>query len=191
MSRPMSSGSPSAQIIRADCIVSALRSSDTPTNWPRPLRSRSYSADDDAGGDQRRGVVVDHRAVDDLRRAAALALQRAHAGHRLQHLVVAGLVLHRPGLAVAGDRAIDQARIDRAQLLVVDAQPLRARWGGSCAPARRPRAPAAAAAAQPGGLLQVERDAELAAVDADEGAALGLPASTDTCAGCRRRAARP
>ena len=46
MSRPMSSDSPSAQIIRADCMVKALRSSDTPTNWPRPLRSRSYNADD-------------------------------------------------------------------------------------------------------------------------------------------------
>jgi hypothetical protein len=46
MSRPMSSGSPSAQIRRADCIVSALRSSDTPTYWPRPLRSRSNSAED-------------------------------------------------------------------------------------------------------------------------------------------------
>jgi hypothetical protein len=41
-----SSGSPSAQIIRADCMVSALRSSDTPTYWPSPLRSRSYSAED-------------------------------------------------------------------------------------------------------------------------------------------------
>ncbi|KAG1387799.1 hypothetical protein G6F59_016245 [Rhizopus arrhizus] len=45
MSRPMSRGSPSAQTSLADCKASALRNSDTPTNWPRPLRSRSYSAE--------------------------------------------------------------------------------------------------------------------------------------------------
>jgi hypothetical protein len=45
MSRPTSFGSPSAHTMRADCIVSAERSSDTPTYWPWPLFSRSYSAE--------------------------------------------------------------------------------------------------------------------------------------------------
>ena len=45
MSRQISRGSPSAQIMRADCMVSALRSSDTPTYCPCPLRSRSNSAE--------------------------------------------------------------------------------------------------------------------------------------------------
>src|SRR6218665_258920 len=39
-----------------------------------------------------RCVVVHDRAVEDLGRLAPLALQRAHAGHGLQHLVIAGLV---------------------------------------------------------------------------------------------------
>ena len=46
MSRPTSSGSPSAHTSRADCIASALRSSDTATYWPRPVRLRSNSAAD-------------------------------------------------------------------------------------------------------------------------------------------------
>ena len=45
MSRLTSRGSSSPHTRRADCMVSAARSSDTPTCWPRPLFSRSYSAE--------------------------------------------------------------------------------------------------------------------------------------------------
>ena len=45
MSRPTSFASPSAQTIRADCIASAERSSEMPTYWPCPLRSRSNKAE--------------------------------------------------------------------------------------------------------------------------------------------------
>jgi hypothetical protein len=44
MSRHTSRPSPSAQTSRADCIASALRNSEMPTNWPTPLRVRSSSA---------------------------------------------------------------------------------------------------------------------------------------------------
>jgi hypothetical protein len=46
MSRPTARGSPSAQIMRADCMVRALRNREMPTNWPRPLLARSNKAEE-------------------------------------------------------------------------------------------------------------------------------------------------
>jgi hypothetical protein len=61
------------------------------------------------GSEQRRRVIVHYRAINDLRCGPTFALEAANAGHRLQHLVIAGLVAHWPRLAVTGDGAIDQA----------------------------------------------------------------------------------
>ena len=54
------------------------------------------------------------------RKVVALAGDRHQPAHRLDEEVVAGAVGIGPGLAEAGDRAVDQPRVDRAQALVVE-----------------------------------------------------------------------
>jgi hypothetical protein len=71
------------------------------------------------------GQDVDHRQAHLHRSAAGLVVGIArgahHAAHGLEHAVIAGLGRQGAGLAKAGDRAVDQARIDRLQALVVQA----------------------------------------------------------------------
>ena len=55
------------------------------------------------------------------RHVVALAGDAHHAAHALDHEVVAGALAVRPGLAEAGDRAVDEARIDRLQVVVAEA----------------------------------------------------------------------
>jgi len=124
----------------------------------------------DREGEHGGRVEVDRGAVDDLG-ISGLALLDADAGHGLQNLIVAGPILQRTGVAVAGERAIDEARVDRPHALVVDAEPLRH---------GRPEVvhhhvgalDEAAKHAEPARPLQVEADALLVAVDPEEGAAL-------------------
>ena len=81
--------------------------------------------------------------------------------------------MQRPGFAVAGDRAVDQARIERRESLVVDAEAL-----GHAGPevvhehVRRLDQPQQRFAAF--GTLEIEHDAQLAAIDAEERAILRL-----------------
>ena len=122
---------------------------------------------------QGRGVVVHHGAIENLGRPACLALHGAHAGHGLQHLVVARLGLERPAAAIARDAAIDQPRVERGQLRKADAQPL-----GNAGPEVVDQHIGLAHQAQQHGMvglvLQVQHHAPLAAVHAEEGAAFGL-----------------
>ena len=56
-------------------------------------------------------------------RSSGPGLQRQQAGRADVVDVVPGFSRARPGLAVAGDRAIDQPRVDLAQRVVAEAQP--------------------------------------------------------------------
>ena len=58
---------------------------------------------------------VGDRIADAQRRALGVAGDAHHAGQALDDLVVGGRVAHRAFLAEAGDRAIDQARVDLLQ----------------------------------------------------------------------------
>ena len=56
-----------------------------------------------------------------LRLAAGLAGDRHHAGHALDDEVVAGARRVGPVLAEAGDRAVDEARVEARQAVIVEA----------------------------------------------------------------------
>src|ERR1700761_6667869 len=75
----------------------------------------------DAIGEQSRSEVVEHRTKNQLRSVTSPALECRDASEALQHLVETALVAERPGVAVAAQTGIDQARIDCAQLRIVDA----------------------------------------------------------------------
>ena len=57
-----------------------------------------------------------------LRRPVRLAGDVHDPGHALDEEIVAGALRVGPGLAEAGDRAIDEPRVERAQALVVEAE---------------------------------------------------------------------
>ena len=67
------------------------------------------------------GEQVGHRHADLLRQPVGLAGQAHDAAHRLDQAVVARPRRIRPGLAEAGDRAVDQPRKPGMQLLVAQA----------------------------------------------------------------------
>src|SRR5262245_64763283 len=80
-----------------------------------------------ANGDARvhAGDQIGDRDAGLLRPAAravvALAGDAHQAAHALDHEVVARALAPRPGVAETGDRAVDQAGIERAQLRVAEA----------------------------------------------------------------------
>ena len=71
------------------------------------------------------GHDVDDGHSDLLRPRSGLAVRLAgdahEAAHALDHKVVGGLVAARTALPETGDRAIDEGRVDRAQILVAEA----------------------------------------------------------------------
>jgi len=120
-------------------------------------------------GDHGCGVEVDDGAVDDLWLAFGFSLEGAHAGDALEDLVVAGLVLERAGVAVAGQSAIDDAGVDGLKGSVVDAEPRRNRWAevvhehvGFPDELQQDT--------QAFGLLEIEDDTALAAICSEKGA---------------------
>jgi hypothetical protein len=150
-------------------MARALRSSDTFTWRPSPVRLRSNRP-----RTPRRPAWRPRRNPPRIRRRwrdLPASLLDADPRHGLQDLVVAGPVLERAPVAIARERAVDQARIDRLHALVVDAEP-----GGHRGPeivhehvcalrpsAARPRARRGASGRD---------DPALAAIDAEEGPAL-------------------
>ena len=70
------------------------------------------------------GGLVERGKRTPYRPAILFSGQTHDAGKRLPHQIVTGLLPHRPGSAVSGNGAIDQARIDLAQAAVVDAEAL-------------------------------------------------------------------
>ena len=127
---------------------------------------RQYRVD---RGDSRADIVDRHAGLQ--RPPAGLAGHRHQAGHALGDQIEPALAPIRPRLAVAGDRAVDQAGIDALERLVVDLQRL-----GNAGPVvldhhiRFPRQ--FIEERQPVGLLEIERDAALVAVDLREAGGL-------------------
>ena len=129
----------------------------------------------DAVGEERRGEIIEDRAQHHLRLVGPAALKDRHSAEALQDLVEAALLAQRPDVAVAGQPAIDEPRIDRLQPRVVDAEPGRH---------RRPEILDQDVSSldhsvedrQPFRLLQIERERALAAVGAEEEPALACKA---------------
>jgi hypothetical protein len=91
---------------------------------PLPL-ARGLALDDrdeDALREEDPGAQVGDRNAHAHRTLARNAGDGHEAAHPLGDLIDAGPVPIRPVLPEAGDAAVDQARIDRAQALVVDAE---------------------------------------------------------------------
>ena len=111
--------------------VSQIDSASAPSHsevsicWPSPVRSRACSAREDADGAEQAGRQVGDRDAALDRVAAGLAGDAHHARQPLRDQVEAGPLRVRAGLAEAGDRGVDQPRVDRAQRLVVGAEPRR------------------------------------------------------------------
>ena len=78
----------------------------------------------DADGRIHAGGQIRHREANPLRPGAGIAIGDAgdahQPGHALDQIIVAGLRCARPGLAEPGDRTIDNARIDRSQIIVAE-----------------------------------------------------------------------
>ena len=115
---------------------------------------------------ERRGVIVDQRDADVLRRAAE-ALERHDPGHALQHRIEPRAVDERAGGAEGRGGAVDEARIQRAQRRFADTEPVRHARAhvlhDDVAVAREPLDDGA-----PLGRLEVEGDGPLAAVPGEE-----------------------
>jgi hypothetical protein len=124
----------------------------------------------DREGQHRGGVEVDRGSVDDLG-IARLPLLHADPAHGLQDLVVPGAILEGSAVPVTGQRAVDQARIDHLHPVVIDAEPRRDGRPEVVDQHVRPLGQPPQYL-EPVGILQVEADAVLVAVDAEERAAL-------------------
>src|SRR5262249_44158476 len=79
--------------------------------------------DEDAHGAEQPGCKVGDRDADPDRPLPGLAGDRHQAAHALGDLIEAGTLRIGTILAKAGDAGVDEARIDLAQYLVIDAEP--------------------------------------------------------------------
>ena len=142
-------------------------SSEVCTHWPSPETSRSSSAMKRAHGGVVAAREVGDRDADAHRPLARQPGDRHQAAHALRDLVEARPVGVGPVLAEARQAHVDEARVDLAQGLVVDAEPvlhvgpvvLDQHVGG-----RRQLLEDGDAL----GRLEVERDAALVAVQVEE-----------------------
>ena len=147
------------------------------------------------GEDPDRGLVTGH-CVDGpdrpgLRRIAGGSDRPHRPGHRLDEEVLARPIAVRAVLAVAGDLGVDQARVDRVQLLPADAEPL-----GRADAVVLDEDVARPDKIEDGGetvrMLEVERDRALVPVEAEEGRRLAAdperpePVRPVVLAGARR-----
>ena len=167
-------------------IASVDSKIDTSIRWPTPYAGEPVAL---PPGERRQdpdrrvepGRDVGDRDAD-LRRDAAvrvgLAGDRHQAGLGLEQEVVAGAADERAGRAVAADREVDQARVDRAQRLVAEPEPLEAvRAGGSRrrrrrSPRRRRRTSA------PDGCFRSSRRLRLLRLTERKYAAVRVPAAS-------------
>ena len=116
------------------------------------------------------GDDVDDRDAD-LRRPATVLIARAgdrhEAGCCLDDEVVARALGVTPGRAIAGDGEVDEARVDRRQLVVAEAQSSQ-RAGSEVLDQRVRTAKQPAEDRRAIGLLEIEPDAPLVPVDSEE-----------------------
>ena len=97
----------------------------------------------DAERAEQAGGQVGDRDADAHRPLARQSGDRHQPAHALRDLVEARPVGVGPVLAEAGDAAVDDARVDLAQVLVVDLRAAASRRAGSSRPPRRPSSPSA------------------------------------------------
>ena len=92
------------------------------THWPSPETSRSKQRGEDAHGAEQARGEVGHGNADPHRALAGRARDRHQPAHALRDLVEARSLVIGAILAEAGNAAIDDARIDLAHALIVDAE---------------------------------------------------------------------
>ena len=97
-------------------------SSEVCTHWPSPETSRSSSAVRMPMAQNSPPVRSAIGNADPHRPFAGSAGDRHQPAHALRDLIEAGALVIGAILAEAGDAAIDDARVDLAQALIVDAE---------------------------------------------------------------------
>ena len=142
------------------------------TTWPSPVRSRANSAASTPCAANIPETMSTMATPSRYGRPVGGAGDAHQAAFGLHHRVVAGLVAPRAGLAVARDRAVDDARVGRAHRRRVEADAVERARDGSSRPRRRPAASSLPTTSRPPGVLKSMRDALLVAVDAQEVGAL-------------------
>ena len=136
-------------------------------NCPRPVVCARVQRGEDAERRVHPGGDVGDRDAGAHAAAAGLAGHADHAALGLDHEIERGAVAIRAVLAEAGDRAVDDARLPRARLRVADAELV----DGADAQVLEHDV---GAIEQPEedrlalGMLQIERDALLVAIQVDE-----------------------
>jgi hypothetical protein len=98
------------------CSAASMR--EVSTICPRPVRSRAWSAGDDAERreDSRIDVAIDVPDLTGWRPGSPVTLMIPRT---LEDEVEAGLVRIRPGAAVTRDRAVDEARVQLLQDVLI------------------------------------------------------------------------
>ena len=150
---------------------SAAPSSDVSTRLPLAGALAHEQGQHDAVGRKHGGEEIDDGAADEHRAAERASLRRGDAGHRLQHLVETGLARQRPLGPVPRNAAVDDPGLSLPQVVIADLQPL----GGARTEILDHHVRLAHQAIHdvtPGGLLEIEPQPPLVAVDA-----LELPAA--------------
>ena len=102
----------------------AASNSEASICWPWPVFADADIGAEDGVEREERAADVGNRHAGLGRRLAGMAGDAHHPGHRLRDQIEARALRPRPGLAEARDAGIDQARIDRGQRRVIDAEPL-------------------------------------------------------------------
>ena len=98
-------------------------SSEVCTHLPSPVSLALQQRDEDALRQEDARAEVGDRDAHAHRTLAGQPRDRHQAAHTLGDLIHARPVAIRPALAEAGDAAVDEPRVDRAQLVVVDPEP--------------------------------------------------------------------
>ena len=98
--------------------------SEVVTHCPSPETSRSSSATRMPSAAEQSGRQIGDRNADAHRALARRAGDRHQPAHALRDLVEARPLAIGAVLAEAGDAGIDDALVDLAQVLVIDAEPI-------------------------------------------------------------------
>ena len=140
--------------------------------WPAAGGGAPVDGREDGGEREEPGPEIGDRQPGFHRRSSRLAGDRHDPRCSLRHQIKPTLRRRGPGLPIAGDRGVDEARVLLRERRVVEPQARHHAGpvvfdedvGRACEPPER---------VARGGLLQVEDDTELAAVDSVERRALG------------------
>ena len=95
--------------------------------WPAPLHAGGAAPRESRQREQA-GAEIGHRHAGFGGRAAGLAGHRHDPRYALRDQIEAAFAAGRPGLAVAGDRRVDQAAVRGCQRLVAEAERVHDAW---------------------------------------------------------------